>query len=323
MTTMTTMTECLSETIDQRTTVDIGRYFADRAALVDRWMDRLIPPVTESPSIIHEAMRYSLFAGGKRLRPVLAMAAAELFDVAEESLLPVASSLEMIHTYSLIHDDLPAMDDDDLRRGMPTCHVRYGEAIAILAGDALLTRAFQTLVEAPISTPEIRIALIAEVARAAGTSGALIGGQVLDLLSEGQPVTATLLEDIHRAKTGALIRCAVRTGALLGRADGSQLDLLTTYGEKIGLAFQIADDLLDETATTAQLGKTAGKDVAAHKATYTALHGIEGARHLARRVTAEAISALDLFDSLDSSASLPGDTSTLRAIARFIVERES
>jgi geranylgeranyl pyrophosphate synthase len=301
--------------------VDIKEYFSHQAVIVDRWLDRLIPPTTESPELIHEAMRYSLFAGGKRLRPVLAIAAGEMFGADPNELLPIACALEMIHTYSLIHDDLPAMDDDDLRRGMPTSHIRFGEAIAILAGDALLTQAFITLAATPQQDSSTQVRLIAEVARAAGTTEALIGGQVLDLHYEGKPVTAPQLEAIHRAKTGALIRCAVRVGAITGGASDDELAALTIYAEKIGLAFQIADDLLDETATSEELGKTAGKDAATQKATYTSLHGIIGARHLADEVIREAIEALE-----HSPTPIDGvrrDSTRLREIAHFIVDRRS
>ena len=289
-------------------------FFRQEGSRIERWLDHLVPSETDPPGLIHEAMRYSLFAGGKRLRPVLAIVTGELYEVPEETLLPAACALEMIHTYSLIHDDLPAMDDDDLRRGMPTSHVRFGEAIAILAGDALLTRAFQTLAELRGVDSDRLVRVIGEVAQAAGTTQALIGGQVLDLQSEGKRVTSEALEAIHRAKTGALIRCAVRLGPLLGGACDSELAALTVYGEKIGLAFQIADDLLDETATTEELGKTAGKDLATEKATYTSLYGISEATRLAHEVTTAAIEALQ---------SLPRKPDRLAQIARFIVDRRS
>ncbi len=220
----------------------------------------------------------------------------------------------MIHTYSLIHDDLPAMDNDDLRRGLPTCHVKFGEAMAILAGDALLTQAFLTLARDEATDPVTKARLISEVAQASATSGALIGGQVLDIQFEGASVTGAQLEEIHRAKTGALIRCAVRAGAIVGGASEDELIAISEYGEKAGLAFQVADDLLDETATSEELGKTAGKDAANQKATYTALYGIEGARQMADRLCREAISA---------AARTNRDTSILEAIARFIIERKS
>jgi geranylgeranyl diphosphate synthase type II len=193
-------------------------YFRRKAELVDQWLERLLPPENARPSTIHEAMRYSIFAGGKRLRPILTIAAGEIFGAPERELLPAACSLEMIHTYSLIHDDLPAMDDDDLRRGRPTNHVVYGEAIAILAGDALLTQAFRTLADYHSTGPENKVRVISEVSQASGTIRALIGGQVLDIQSEREIVDGEQLEEIHRAKTGALIRCAVRIGAIIGGA---------------------------------------------------------------------------------------------------------
>ena len=294
--------------------MDIKAYFKQKAASVDFWLDRLLPAESETPAIIHQAMRYSIFAGGKRLRPILAIAAGEVFGASEQELMPVACALEMIHTYSLIHDDLPAMDDDDLRRGMPTSHVKFGEAMAILAGDALLTQAFVTLADYETSQPERKARIISEMAHAAATKNALIGGQVLDMQSEGNPVTGAQLEEIHRGKTGALIRCEVRIGAITGGASEAELNALTVYGEKAGLAFQVADDLLDETATSEELGKTAGKDAASNKATYTALYGIDGARQMANRLCSGAI---------DTLRSLACDTEMLQAIALFIVERKS
>jgi geranylgeranyl diphosphate synthase type II len=293
--------------------VNITEYFKRKAAQVDQWLNRLLPSESEPPSVIHQAMRYSVFAGGKRLRPILAIASGEVFGADERSLLPAACSLEMIHTYSLIHDDLPAMDNDDLRRGLPTCHVKFGEAMAILAGDALLTQAFLTLADYD-SAPETKIRVISEVAHASATAKALIGGQVLDIQFEGKPVTGAQLEEIHRAKTGALIRCAVRTGAIIGGASDDELNAITEYGEKAGLAFQVADDLLDETATSEELGKTAGKDAASQKATYVALYGVDGARAMADRLCDEAISA---------ARRVRRDTFILEAIARFIIERRS
>jgi geranylgeranyl diphosphate synthase type II len=299
---------------------NFNEYFRQNAARVDQWLERLLPAASDPPAIIHEAMRYSVFAGGKRLRPILAIAAGELFGADERALLPAACSLEMIHTYSLIHDDLPAMDNDDLRRGRPTNHVVYGEAIAILAGDALLTHAFRVLAdfEAP-EGPEggdaaRKVRVLSEVAEAAGTTGALIGGQVLDMQFEGKPATGEQLDAIHRAKTGALIRCAVRVGAILGGASEGELAALSEYGEKAGLAFQIADDLLDETATSEELGKTAGKDAASHKATFPSLYGVDGARAMADRMCREAIAA---------ARRAGRDPHVLEAIARFIVERRA
>ena len=294
--------------------VDIKSYFQQKAVSVDAWLDRLLPAESVTPEIIHQAMRYSIFAGGKRLRPILTIAAGETFGVSEQELLPTACALEMIHTYSLIHDDLPAMDNDDLRRGMPTCHVQFGEAIAILAGDALLTQAFLTLADYETSHPDRKARVISEIAHAAATSKALIGGQVLDIQFEGKPVTGPQLEEIHRGKTGALIRCAVLAGAILGGATAAEQKAIIAYGEKAGLAFQVADDLLDETATSEELGKTAGKDAASHKATYTALYGIEGARQMATALCEEAIDAIRQVDR---------NTDVLEEIARFIVQRKS
>jgi geranylgeranyl pyrophosphate synthase len=308
------MIQSLSKFSKTERVVNINEYFQQKGARVDYWLDRLLPSESENPSIIHQAMRYSVFAGGKRLRPILTIASGEVFGAGEQSLAPAACALEMIHTYSLIHDDLPAMDNDDLRRGMPTCHIKFGEAMAILAGDALLTQAFLTLADYEAQSSEIKARVISEVAHAAGTTGALIGGQVLDIQSEGKSVTGAQLEEIHRAKTGALIRCAVRIGAIIGGASEDELNAITEYGEKAGLAFQVADDLLDETATSEELGKTAGKDVASQKATYTALYGIDGARQMANRLCREAISAAHRARR---------DTTILDSIAGFIIERRS
>jgi geranylgeranyl diphosphate synthase, type II len=298
----------------QEQAVNVSDYFKLKAAKVDEWLGRLLPAEDEAPETIHQAMRYSIFAGGKRLRPILAIATGEVFGAEERELMPAACALEMIHTYSLIHDDLPAMDNDQWRRGRPTCHVKFGEAIAILAGDALLTQAFLTLAGYETTNLDRKIRVISEVARAAATTRALIGGQVLDIESEGKQITSEQLEAIHRAKTGALIRCSVQIGAILGNANESQLNLLTKYGEKAGLAFQVADDLLDETATSEELGKTAGKDAASQKATYTALYGLNGAREMAARLCQEAI---------DAAKCVERDVRMLESIASFIVERKS
>lgn len=292
----------------------ITEYFTQQSARVEEWLDALLPGADEVPATIHQAMRYSIFAGGKRLRPTLVIATGEVFAAAEQALLPAACALEMIHTYSLIHDDLPAMDNDDLRRGRPTNHKVYGEAMAILAGDALLTQAFITLAKMTGISAETQVRVIAEVAAAAGTVKALIGGQVLDIENEGKLVTAAELTAIHRAKTGALIRCCVRVGAILGGANEDELQLFTEYAEKAGLAFQVADDVLDATATSAELGKTAGKDEAAQKATYVALYGIEKARQHAAQLCQEAIAAV---------RQTRRETARLEAIARFIIERKS
>ncbi len=292
----------------------ITKYFTQQSARVERWLDCLLPAANAVPTTIHEAMRYSIFAGGKRLRPTLVIATGEVFETEEQVLLPAACALEMIHTYSLIHDDLPAMDNDELRRGQPTNHKVYGEAMAILAGDALLTQAFITLAQMKGIAAERQVRVIAEIAGAAGTVQALIGGQVLDIQNEGRAVTAEGLNAIHRAKTGALIRCCVRVGAIIGGASDSELQLFTEYAEKVGLAFQVADDVLDATATSAELGKTAGKDEASQKATYVALYGIENARQHAAQLCQEAIAAIRQTGRA---------TGRLEQIARFIVERKS
>ena len=299
-------------------TVTVTEYFEQKRVRVDEWLQRLLPAESETPSTIHEAMRYSTMAGGKRLRPILTIATAEACGLigseVEDQILPAACALEMIHTYSLIHDDLPAMDNDDLRRGMPTCHVRFGEAMAILAGDALLTHAFRTLVDYLHVTADTKVRVISEIAQAAGTTRALIGGQVLDIQHEGKQIDGAQLAEIHRAKTGALIRCAVRIGAIIGGASDRELQLLTEYGEKAGLAFQIADDVLDATATSEQLGKTAGKDAATHKATYATIHGLDEARRMAAQVCQEAI---------DAARRTHLETQILAETARFMIERQS
>lgn len=292
----------------------VTEYFKQQSARVEQWLDRLLPRADAPPPTIHEAMRYSIFAGGKRLRPALTIATGEAYGADEGALLPAACAIEMIHTYSLIHDDLPAMDDDNLRRGRPTNHVIYGEAIAILAGDALLTQAFRTLADIEAIDDVTKVRVISEVAQAAGTVRALIGGQVLDIQNEGRRVTAEELDAIHMAKTGALIQCAVRVGAIIGGAGDDDLALLTEYGAKAGLAFQIADDLLDETGTSEELGKTAGKDVASEKATYVALHGFESAKSRAEQLCLDAIIAAEQTGR---------DVRWLTEIARFIVERRS
>ena len=267
------------------------------------------------PALLQEAMGYSLLSGGKRLRPVLLLSARDLLPAEGPDPLPAACALEMIHTYSLVHDDLPAMDDDDLRRGKPSNHKRFGEATAVLVGDALLTEAFAWMARSwcGVSTPNARAALavIAEIGEAAGAAG-MVGGQVLDTTRTGEAQTAGELEETHRRKTGALIRAAVRCGAMLGAADADALDRLTRYGERIGLAFQIADDVLDVVGSRAQLGKSAGKDAAQGKTTYVSLFGLDGARDQARQVVGEALDALTPFD---------GAAEPLRAIARFIVDR--
>jgi len=257
-------------------------------------------------------MRYSVFAGGKRLRPILCLEAGQLFGGQEETLLRVAGALELAHTYSLIHDDLPALDNDDLRRGKPTCHRAFGEALAILAGDALLTLAFEVL-SSPALIPEGRqLEVIHAFSHAIGTLGGMVAGQVIDLESVGQKIDAAKLRFIHSAKTGALIRASVRVGAICAGAPESDLERVTSYGEKIGLAFQIADDLLDVLGSKEAMGKAVGKDGSQHKATYPALYGIEESRRIASQLVAEACGALEPYGSR---------AERLREIAQFLIVR--
>jgi geranylgeranyl diphosphate synthase type II len=293
----------------------ITEYLARRAEEVNGWLDRLVPRESVPPQRLHEAMRYSLFAGGKRLRSVLTLATGEAFGAKAEDLMPPACAIEMIHTYSLIHDDLPAMDNDDLRRGRPTCHKAFGEATAILAGDALLTQAFLVLSwEHPRSDSTRQVRVIYEIATAAGTVNALIGGQAADLENEGKSVTADTLNYIHRSKTGAMIRASVVTGGILAGATDLQIERLGQYGNRIGLAFQICDDILDVTSTSERLGKTAGKDEASLKATFPAVHGLEASRRRAEQLIDEAV---------EIAWSLKVNAVRLEDIARFIIARNS
>jgi geranylgeranyl diphosphate synthase, type II len=281
--------------------------------LTDAALERLLPPATQYPSSIHAAMRHSVFAGGKRLRPILCMEAAQMVQgCVPDGVEDLGAALEMLHTYSLIHDDLPALDNDDLRRGRPTCHKAFGEATAILAGDALQTRAYEVLARLQCPT-EARVAIIADIARATGTIGGMIGGQVMDLEAEHVHPDAQTLEYIHRSKTGALLTASVVTGGMYAGASEAQIAGLRSFGEAIGLAFQIVDDVLDVTQTSEQLGKTAGKDTAHDKATYPALFGIEASLKKADELVAQADAALDQF----------GDrANTLRKLAKFLVERK-
>jgi geranylgeranyl diphosphate synthase, type II len=288
-------------------TLEEGRILTDAA------LERLLPLATQYPSSIHAAMRHSVFAGGKRLRPILCMEAAQMVEgCVPAGVEELGAALEMLHTYSLIHDDLPALDNDDLRRGLPTCHKAFGEATAILAGDALQTRAYEVL--ASLQCPaKARVAIIAEVAHATGTIDGMIGGQVMDLEAEHVHPDAQTLEYIHRSKTGALLTASVVTGGLYAGASEAQIEALRSFGQNIGLAFQIVDDVLDVTQTSEQLGKTAGKDTAHDKATYPALFGIEASLKKADELVSAADAALDQF----------GDrAATLREIAKFLVERK-
>ncbi len=286
-----------------------------RAGIVDEALERFLPSASNYPPLIHEAMRYSVFAGGKRLRPVLTMAAAEAVGEDPLRVLPVACAIELIHTYSLIHDDLPAMDNDDFRRGRPTSHRVYGEAMAILAGDALLTLAFELMtrtVQEGAADPHRVLRVIAEIAHAAGTAG-LIGGQVADLLFADKDLDGNTLEYIHRRKTGALYRAAVRSGAILAGADENTLSSLTEYAEYLGLAFQIKDDILDVEGDQSKLGKPVGSDQKNKKATYPALFGLEKAKEKAGQAVAAAVQALTNFDRR---------ANFLRELAAFVVTRD-
>jgi len=296
--------------------MDLKAYLKEQCARVDAALDRYLPRETELPHSVHKAMRYSVFAGGKRVRPILMLAACQAVGGDTEVVMPAACAMEMIHTYSLIHDDLPAMDDDDFRRGNPTNHKVFGEAIAILAGDALLTEAFRLMSNpafAGAATPEARIAVIHEIATRAGSYG-MVGGQVVDMESEGKSdIDLATVQYIHARKTGALIRAAVVSGAILGGADENQLAAITRYGKAAGLAFQIADDILDIEGTTEEIGKDAGSDQARGKATYPAVMGLAAAKQEARVMMDEALRALEIFGS---------EADPLREIAKYIVTRK-
>lgn len=293
-------------------TLELDSLLASSRALVEVELNSLLPPSGAAPEKVHQAIRWSVFAGGKRFRPVLLLATGQAFGAPIERLIRTACAFEMIHTYSLIHDDLPAMDDDDLRRGRPTCHIRFDEATAILAGDALQTLAFQTIANDDRLEAATRIALVSELARAAATPDGMVAGQALDMEAEARHVNGVQLEEIHRLKTGALIVGAARCGALIGAADEHELKAITTYASHLGLLFQITDDLLDITASAADLGKTPGKDVQSRKATYPALYGIEEARDKAVRAHSAACEALDQIDR---------PTEVLHRIVDFILHR--
>ncbi|CBE67414.1 MAG: polyprenyl synthetase family protein [Candidatus Methylomirabilis oxygeniifera] len=306
---------------------ELRRYLDERRLLVDEALEQYLPQASDPPKEIHEAVRYSVFAGGKRLRPILILAATEAAGGQMEQALGAAAAIEMIHTYSLIHDDLPAMDDDDYRRGRLTCHKVYGEAMAILAGDALLTQAFILLsAENPPCPPlakggwgdlkgvydsEARLMVIREIAEAAGSKG-MVGGQVVDMLQEDREIDLPTLTYLHEHKTGALIRVCLRVGGILASAGSEQMEALTRYGERIGLAFQIVDDILDLEGSLEVLGKQAGSDLRKKKATFPALLGIEESRRWAHRLVSEAQEAVAVF----------GDRGVaLQAIAEFVVMR--
>jgi len=293
--------------------VNIKTYLVSRQKLIERALDRYLPKADAKPATLHRAMRYSLFAGGKRLRPILCLAAAEACGGKIPNALPLACALECIHTYSLVHDDLPSMDDDDFRRGRPTCHKVFGDGIAILAGDALLTIAFEIVSNAkPTSRYDTSI-LLREIAVAAG-SQRLIAGQVADLEAEGKNVKRDQLQFIHENKTAAILKSSVRLGAMSANADARKLSAVTRFGQRLGLAFQIIDDILDVTQTSEILGKSAGKDIAAKKATYPAVIGLEKSRAEARRLTRQAHKALSVLRSSDAEP--------LHALANYLLERE-
>jgi geranylgeranyl diphosphate synthase, type II len=284
------------------------------AELVDQALDRLIPGADQAPVSIHRAMRHSVFAGGKRLRPVLCMEAARMIAGSlPQGVEEMAAAIEMLHTYSLIHDDLPALDDDDLRRGKPTCHVAFGEAIAILAGDALQTQAYEVLAGLQCPAPQT-VPIVRAIAQATGTVDGMIGGQVMDLEAEEHQPTAEMVEAIHRAKTGALIRVSLVTGGIYAGGDSNDIERLQKFGRKAGLAFQIMDDVLDMTQDSSQLGKTAGKDVASEKVTWPAVFGVEQSVKDAARLIDEAFTQLQVY----------GDRADrLKAVARYLVERKN
>ncbi len=288
-------------------------FFEEDRLAVEAHLERLLPSESVQPSSIHRAMRYSVFAGGKRIRPILCLEAARIFDAEVRNALYPGCAIEFIHTYSLIHDDLPALDNDDLRRGKPTSHKQFGEATAILAGDGLLTLAFETISAAQVSA-ERRVAMVTEIATSAGTVNGMVGGQVADLESEGKRVGPDTLEYIHRSKTAALIRASVTSGALCAGASAADVARLRRFGETIGWAFQVTDDILDVEESSAALGKTAGKDIAQQKATYPAVFGLERSHEIAEELSTKAIAELQVYGER---------AERLRTIAEFLVMRRT
>jgi geranylgeranyl diphosphate synthase type II len=299
--------------------IDYAQLAKSGLAITDAALERLLPGTETQPHNIHRAMRHSVFAGGKRLRPLLVIESARMVaGTLPDGAVDVGAAIEMLHTYSLIHDDLPALDNDDLRRGKPTCHVVYGEAMAILAGDALQTLAYQTLAQLP-GDAAAKIEIVKEVAIATGTgvgteglAPGMIGGQVWDIEGEGKKPTAAMVEAIHRSKTGALITVSIVAGGLIGGASATEVESLRRFGQRAGLAFQIVDDILDMTQSSEELGKTAGKDLAVDKATWPAVFGIDASRETAAELLRDALAELDRF----------GDRAeALKAVARALVER--
>lgn len=294
-------------------TMKLSSFFEEDRLAVDAALERLLPAESAQPSSIHTAMRYSVFAGGKRMRPILCLESARIFAADVTPALHPACAIEFIHTYSLIHDDLPALDNDDLRRGKPTCHKKFGEAIAILAGDGLLTLAFETIAATP-APAERRVAMLSEIAGAAGTVNGMVGGQVADIEAERKAVDAKTLEYIHRSKTAALIRASVTAGALCAGAAPEDVARLRRFGETIGWAFQVTDDILDVEESSAALGKTAGKDLAQQKATYPAMYGLERSHQIARELATKAIDELSPYTERGAR---------LREIAEYLVLRRT
>lgn len=292
---------------------NLTAYLDDRRQKVEAGLQAHLPAPATRPAILHEAMRYAVLGGGKRLRPILCMAACEAAGGKADAALLPGLAIEILHTYTLVHDDLPCMDDDDLRRGRPTTHIKFGEANALLAGDALLTLAFEWLARVPAPTPYPAGQIVTELAIGSGSQG-VIGGQVEDLAAEGKPADADLVDYIHRHKTAALIRAATRIGAICAGATAAHMEALSHYGECIGLAFQIADDILNVTSTPEQLGKPVGNDAALKKLTYVAVHGIANAKARAHALITEAVTCLQ---------SLPGDTRPLAAMAAYTVNRDT
>jgi len=291
---------------------NLQKFLAAKTVAVNEALDRFLPAEKCKPATIHRAMRYSLFAGGKRIRPAILMAVGRTFGASDESLANSSAAVEMIHTYSLIHDDLPAMDDDELRRGRATCHIQFGEATAILAGDVLQTLAFKSMADDETLSAETRVRLVSLLAEASGTPAGMVAGQQLDLDAEGKELSIGEIETIHRQKTGALISAAAVAGAIIANATNNELSAIENYAVKLGLLFQITDDLLDVTQATETLGKTAGKDAAAEKATYPAHYGIERAMAMASAVRDEACESL---------TSIEKDITLLAELADFVLHR--
>ena len=301
-----------SEVVNSRDPSALNNLFAESKVLVEAELDNLLPSEDLEPQKVHQAIRWSVFAGGKRFRPTLLLVTGQTFGASVKLLIRTACALEMIHTYSLIHDDLPSMDDDDLRRGRPTCHIRFDEATAILAGDALQTLAFRTIAQDESLPAEVRLALIKELSTAAGTPEGMVAGQALDIEAEAREVTGAELRVIHERKTGALILAAARCGAIIAGANEAELESVTGYATNLGLLFQITDDLLDVIATERELGKTPGKDARSAKATYPGLYGLAETQTAAVKAHRSACAALD---------KLSRSTDKLRYIVDFTLNR--